>query len=127
MKMFFLLQAIIFGYLALDERFMLHERIGFVLGIHDAILLLMVGVAELAVLYFFKQIGFSILKINKFILLAAVGFLIMLVIDAFGASRGFLRLSAEDLLKLWAIFFLYQYAMQLYWNLKLVKQEQIKD
>ena len=123
MSLFFLFQAIIFGYLALDERFMLHERIGYVLGIHDSIILLLVGVAELAVLFYFKQISMSILKINKYILIAALGFLIMIIVDVFGASRGFLRLSTEDLFKLWAIFFLFQYAMEFYWNLKLAKQE----
>ena len=123
MSRFFLIQALIFAYLALDERFMLHERIGYVLGIHDSFPLLAVALAELGLLIYYKQLSFSFKNINKFLILAAIGFTIMMTVDVFGASKGFLRLSAEDLFKLWAIFFLLQYALEFYWGLKLKKHK----
>lgn len=118
---FFLLQCLIFVYLAIDERFLLHERIGYVLGIHDAFPLLFVGMAELFLLLRFRQIRLFPLQVHKYVILAGIGFVLMMTLDVFAPSRAFLRLSAEDLFKLWAVFFLFRYAMDFYTKLKLKK------
>ena len=108
---FYLLQILVFTYLALDERFMLHERAAFVLGFHDGILLVTVGLFQLFVLYKFEALkkdspGF------KLLLTSAILFAIMLLIDAAGDSIRPLRLSIEDLCKLWAIFVLFLYSLK---------------
>lgn len=107
---FFASQAIIFAYLAMDERFMLHERIGYVLGIHDSIPLLFLAVVEFVLLYNFGELTRRRSKEFKSLMAAAICFSIMIIIDAFGPSKGLLRLSLEDLFKIWAVFFLFRYS-----------------
>lgn len=111
---FYLLQSLIFLYLALDERFMLHERIGYVIGFHDSIPLLMVAVAELGVLYYFRETAFKDQSFKTILFISGVLFALMLFVDAFAPSRALFRLAAEDLLKLWAVYLLFRYSLKHY-------------
>lgn len=113
-KFYFVIQAVLFLYLAMDERFMLHERIGYVLGIHDAFPLMSVGVVELAVLFYFKELQIYSIKWNSPLVLGAICFAIMVIIDVFAPQRALLRISFEDLFKLWGIFFLFRYSCNVY-------------
>ena len=115
-RTFYLLQALIFLYLALDERFMLHERIGYVLGVHDSIPLLAVGLSELGVLFYFREIGHKGAKYARLLFLIGLLFGIMVIIDTFAPSKGLFRLASEDLLKLWAVYFLFRYSLSHYRN-----------
>lgn len=113
-KLFFISQSILFLYLALDERFMLHERIGFVLGIRDAYPLLLVAIAEAFLLLYFKEIRIASIKWKSTLVMGAVCFSIMVIIDTFAPLNSPLRLSFEDLFKLWGIFFLFKYSCAKY-------------
>jgi hypothetical protein len=113
-RFYFVFQAALFLYLAIDERFMLHERIGYVLGIHDAFPLLLIGLAELVVLLFFKELHINTLKWNSYLVLGAISFAIMIFIDSYAPSRAVFRISLEDLFKLWGIFFLFCYSCNVY-------------
>jgi len=56
-------------------------------------------------------------KIQALLLIAAGLFGLMVYVDVRGAEDGFLRLSVEDLLKSWSVFFLFLYSytyMQIY-------------
>ena len=110
----FVIQALIFIYLAMDERFMLHEGIGYYLGINDAFLLGAIGVTELIVLYYYKELKFEWTIKSVSLYLGGMFFGIMVLIDAFGSADGKLRLSLEDLSKTWAIFFLFIYSFEFY-------------
>ncbi|NNK87103.1 MAG: hypothetical protein HKO90_02360 [Flavobacteriaceae bacterium] len=113
-RVFYLLQTLIFLYLALDERFMLHERIGYVLGIHDSFPLLTIGLAELGVLFYFREVGVKGGKYAGQLFLIGLLFTAMVIIDAFAPSKGLFRLASEDLLKLWAVYFLFRYSLSHY-------------
>lgn len=110
----FVIQALIFIYLAMDERFMLHEGIGYYLGINDAFLLGAIGLTELIVLYYYKELKFEWTIKSVSLYLGGMFFGIMVLIDAFGSADGKLRLSLEDLSKTWAIFFLFIYSFEFY-------------
>ncbi|WP_394746799.1 hypothetical protein [Spongiimicrobium salis] len=118
--LFFIIQALIFLYLALDERFKVHERVGGKLGIDDAYVLGLVGVGELVVLYYFKELLWNNTLKSYALYLGGLCFGIMILIDAFGAKEGLLRLSFEDLSKTWAIFFLFIYSFETFrvWSKK---------
>lgn len=103
---FLLSQAALFGFLAADDRFQLHERIGWRLGISDHYVLFVWGV--------FAVIAVLVLRppsppLRLVVLYAAgVGFFAMMfAIDAFAPPAVALRLSVEDLCKTWgaAMFF----------------------
>jgi hypothetical protein len=118
-RLFFLSQALVFLYLAIDERFMIHERIAYVLNIHDAIPLLSVAIYQLLVFLYYKDYCKTLIYWNSPIVLGSICFAIMISIDAFASSNAVLRLSFEDLFKLWGIFFFFRYSCKNY--LKWVK------
>lgn len=109
-KWFFISQSLVFLYLAIDDRFMLHERIAYVLGISDAIPLLVLAIIEAVLLVYYKQISLGAIKWNSAIILGSICFSIMIIIDTFAPLNGILRLSFEDLFKLWGIFFLFRFS-----------------
>jgi hypothetical protein len=112
--LFFILQTSIFLYLAIDERFMIHERIGGYLRLNDAYLLASIGLFELIILYHFKELNWQKTVKSYALYLGGMFFGIMVLIDAFGAKYAELRLSFEDLSKTWAIFFLFIYSFECY-------------
>ncbi len=111
---FFVLQTALFLYLAIDERFMIHERIGHYLGFESAYLLASIGLFELIILYHYKELNWQKTVKSYTLYLACIFFGIMILLDAFGTADGKLRLSFEDLSKTWAIFFLFIYSFEFY-------------
>ncbi len=113
-RLFFLSQALIFSYLAFDDRFMIHEAIGTLLGVEDALILAAVGAAEIALLI---TLGRSVLRPTRnkmHIGLAGVCFLAMLLVDGLVPSDAVPRLAVEDLFKTWACFFLFLFAWDVF-------------
>ncbi|TAI48775.1 hypothetical protein [Flagellimonas allohymeniacidonis] len=111
---FLVFQSLLFLFLAMDERFMIHERMGYYLGFNDAYLLGAIGVFELVVLFSFKQLLWTKTLKTYSLYLGGLFFGIMILIDAFGGTNTILRLSFEDLSKTWAIFFLFVYSFEFY-------------
>ncbi|MCW5518103.1 hypothetical protein [Muriicola sp. Z0-33] len=111
---FFVFQTALFLYLAIDERFMIHESLGYHLGFKDAFLLVSIGLFELIILYYYKELNWKKTVKSYALYLGGLFFGIMILIDTFGAKNGILRLSFEDLSKTWAIFFLFIYSFEFY-------------
>lgn len=111
---FCLSQMLLFIYLGFDEQFLLHERIGEWLGRNDAYLLLGLGIVEIGLLWTLGQIFQRTAKIRRFLLIAAVFFGCMFLIDAFLPSKLLFRLSLEDLSKLWADIFLFLFSFEIF-------------
>ncbi len=89
---------------------MIHERIRDYTGFNDMWPLLAVALVHAAcVAYFFVkgQISYNTLK---YLFLGGVCFVFMAVFDVLMHHRSFLRLSLEDLFKLWSSFFLFLYS-----------------
>jgi hypothetical protein len=99
---FYLSQILLFTYLGFDERFLFHETIGFWLGRNDAYLLLGLGFIEIGLLVWLGNLRQKPKKALYFLGSAAIFFAIMVVIDAKFPSQMVLRLSLEELTKLWA-------------------------
>ena len=114
-RAFFWTQAAFFFYLALDERFQVHEKVGVALGrIQDAWLLVALGIAELVVLF---TIGRNALRDGWTLgWLAAAGFMfgVMSFADAFLPSEMRFRLALEDLSKTWAVAFFFAFAWRIH-------------
>lgn len=119
---FYLSQIFIFGYLGCDDRFLFHENIANFLNIHDALILLGIGLAEIVFLFMYGEIRKQPNFIKKDLIVAVFLFGIMIVIDAFLPSQLRLRLSVEDLAKLWADVFLFLFA----WDICCLKINQLK-
>lgn len=114
-RLFYWSQAAVFLYLGCDERFQIHEKLGGLLHVNDAFILLALGCAELAILL---TIGRRLIRNRAaLLLLLAAGFMfgVMVMTDALLAPRMYMRLSIEDLSKTWASAFLFAFA----WRLRL--------
>jgi len=120
---FCLSQIIMFTYLGVDERFLLHENLGRWLHRNDAYLLLGLGFIELSLLAWLGNIRQRSYKAQVFLISAAVLFAIMIFIDAILPSRLLFRLSLEDLTKLWAGLCLAFFA----WEILLEKINRLKS
>ncbi|MCK5877705.1 MAG: hypothetical protein KAG43_08715 [Candidatus Marithrix sp.] len=116
---FFISQIIIFIYLGCDERFLIHENIGRLLGRNDAYLLLGIGLLEIGLLVWLGKLNQKTQLARKFLYTAAILFATMIVIDAKFPRDMILRLSLEELTKLWADIFLFLFA----WD---IMRQQIK-
>jgi len=104
-RLFFVSQILVFGYLAFDDRFRVHEWLGEKLETADHYYLLLVAAAEFL---FLLTIGRSQIQRGKsrlWLTLAAAFFVLMIGVDALAPEDGFLRLSIEDLAKTWGCFF----------------------
>ena len=111
-RRFYLAQALVFAYLGLDDRFMLHEWVGSQLNTKDHYLLMAVGAFNvLAIAFLADREEFAGLPGRFFAL--AVGFsTVMLVIDAKFPGEMVLRLSLEDLSKTWGALFFFLFAWE---------------
>jgi hypothetical protein len=105
-------QFFIFLILAFDERFMLHESIGDYFGRGYSLFHMVIALIELGVFMYCKQIKWPETKGDYYLIIGGFLFVIMTIIDSFGASRGLMRLSLEDISKFWAIAFLFMYSYQ---------------
>lgn len=99
---FYWSQILMFTYLGFDERFLFHERLGLWLGRNDAYLLLGIGLIELALLFGLGKLHRQPLRVRYWVIGAAILFALMLIIDAKFPSQMVLRLTLEELTKLWA-------------------------
>ncbi|MFO8129536.1 MAG: hypothetical protein R6T99_06505 [Bacteroidales bacterium] len=116
---FYVSQAIIFFYMGFDDRFILHEKIGAVLSIDDAFVIIIFGIIEMLILVFYEKIQKQPLSRWKYLLMAGIGFAIMAIADikfipleAYGINRTLL----EDIPKTWAAFFLMLYPVDILLN-----------
>lgn len=110
---FFISQIIMFVYLGCDERFLIHESMGKFLGRNDAYLLLGLGILEVGLLTWLGNLQQKTKLARKFLYTAAILFAIMVVIDAKFPKDMILRLSLEELTKLWADIFLFLFAWEI--------------
>ena len=85
-----------------------------IIGFDDAFLLASIGLFELFILYYYKELNWKKTVKSYALYLGGLFFGIMILIDAFGALHGKLRLSFGDLSKTWAIFFLFIYSFEFY-------------
>lgn len=111
---FLVLQFTVFLYLAIDERFIVHERIGYILGIADEYLLVLIGVFELIILYKWNELNWTNNLKSYALYFGGLFFGIMILIDYFGGQNTIMRLSLEEISKTWAIFFLFIYSLEFY-------------
>ena len=112
-RWFCLTQIAVFGYLGADDRFMLHERLSDVVPLHDTLILLIVGMFEAAALALWGDLPRRSGRARLYLVLAAILFLVMEAIDAFVPAELTLRLSFEDLTKVWAVFFLFLFSWEI--------------
>lgn len=103
-------QIFFFIYLACDDRLLIHEKAGSVLGVEDALLIGALGVLELLFLFLVGDVLRQPWKVKGWLLPAAGCFAIMVCIDGLFPSGMRGRLAVEDLSKMWAIVFLWVYA-----------------
>jgi predicted ATP-grasp superfamily ATP-dependent carboligase len=108
---FFLSQAAMFAFLAADDRFQVHEKLSFRLGVLDEFVLLAWVALELALLLRYCRLRHFTGPSLRFFLAGAVLFGLMFAVDGLAPDRMMLRLSVEDLLKTWsaAAFFAFSY------------------
>lgn len=99
---FMISQGMVFGFLAADDRFQIHERIGFWLEISDSFVMMGWALIEVASLVWLFRPQFAPLRAIAFFAAGVALFGIMFAIDTWGSGQGYLRLSLEDLSKTWA-------------------------
>jgi len=110
--LFAISQVLVFFYLACDDRFQIHERIGRQLGVEDAYILVGVGLIEVLLLWRLGGFGRRAVTQRRTVLLAGGLFAAMAFVDAVLPSGLRLRLSVEDLLKTWSCAALLLFAWQ---------------
>ncbi|MDM8565766.1 hypothetical protein QUF74_08945 [Candidatus Halobeggiatoa sp. HSG11] len=110
---FFISQIIMFTYLGCDERFLIHENVGRLLGRNDAYLLLGLGLLEVGLLVWLGNLKQKTKLARQFLYTAAILFATMVLIDAKFPKDMVLRLSLEELTKLWADICLFLFAWEI--------------
>ncbi|MGL5835867.1 MAG: hypothetical protein ACRC1Z_21950 [Waterburya sp.] len=110
---FYRSQACFFCYLGFDERFLVHESIGYFLGINDALVILGLGIIELIFIASWGNYQKWSNATRFYLLEAAICFGLMVIIDGAFPQDMVLRLSLEDLAKTWANVFLFLFS----WNI----------
>jgi hypothetical protein len=121
-ELFLVSQTIIFFYLGCDDRFLIHEGLSDQLGFKDWIFFGLLGGLEAGALLGLGRIFCRDRKALLDIVLAGGFFSIMLATDVV-LPYGFpMRLSIEDLSKLWSAFFLFKFA----WDTCAEKIERLK-
>lgn len=96
-----LTQAGMFGLFAFDDRFQLHERLGYRLGVADHYVMLAWAAAEVVLLLLFWRARHVTPRMALFFLAGTLLFAVMLFFDALVPHDMTLRLSIEDLAKSW--------------------------
>jgi hypothetical protein len=120
---FYASQALLFLYLGIDERFMLHEWWGELLDKNDAYFVLLPGVLLLASLWLWGELEQQTGRAKLYLLLAGALFAVMVVFDVIVPDQWLWRLSIEDLSKLWSDICLFLFA----WEVFKQRIEQIKQ
>ena len=109
-RFFYGSQVLVFLYLAVDERFMVHESIGNTLHIADWWALLAVGAAEACLVLWCGELRDRSVWTRIHLGVGIGFFVLMLLLDMLTPQDGTLRLSAEDLSKTWGATFLLFFA-----------------
>jgi hypothetical protein len=105
--MFFTIsQILIFSYLGFDDRFKFHEIIEQKFNLEDFLILGFIGLCELLFLFWLGEIHKQKRILLLYLAIAGICFFIMQVIDSFFPHEARLRLSFEDLFKVWSSLFL---------------------
>ncbi len=108
-------QAAVFAFLALDDRFQVHEKTAAKLGdVPDHFVLLVVAAAEVVFLVLWAPRSLLREPPGRWFVAGGIGFVVMLGIDALAPEDGRLRLSFEDLTKTWAAWLLFLSAWTLF-------------
>ncbi len=113
---FYLSQTILFSFLGFDDRFLIHEMLGKWLHHNDAYIMLGYGFIEIGLLLALGRLRHKPLSALYFLAAGAGFFAIMVVIDALFPSGLQLRLSLEELSKLWGGICLSLFAWELLWQ-----------
>ena len=122
--LFYRSQILFFGYLALDDRFLIHEKIRYILNTNDIFILLTLGIVEILLIVILGDYNGWNNKIRNNLIRAAFCFAIMVAIDTFYPSQMVPRLSLEDLSKTWANTFLFLFSWEIFkHNIFLLKKE----
>ncbi len=108
--LFYRSQVLLFGYLALDDRFLIHEHIGHVLKINDALIVAGLGVLEIILILVWSGYQQWSKTTRNYLLAGAAFFAVMIIIDGAFPKEMILRLSLEDLAKTWANTFIFMFA-----------------
>ncbi len=96
-------QVLIFAVMGFDDRFQVHEKVAARLGdIPDHFVLGAIAAVEVVFLLAFADRALLREAAGRWFVAGAVGFAVMLTIDATFPEDMRLRLSLEDLAKLWA-------------------------
>jgi hypothetical protein len=103
-------QVVFFLYVAADERLRIHEWLGVFLGVEDAFILLLMGSLEIVSLVYLGGLLGQCRRKKIHLLATTLFFGLMVIVDAFMQPNWPGRLAVEDLLKLWAVVFLFAYA-----------------
>jgi hypothetical protein len=111
--LFYWSQIIMFTYLGFDDRFTFHETVGLWIRHNDAYLVIAMGLLEIIFLTTLGNLSKRPRPVRNYLYSGALLFAIMVVIDAKFPSQMFLRLSLEDLSKLWACLCLTLFAWEI--------------
>jgi hypothetical protein len=113
---------LIFFFLGVDDRFMMHEGLSDTVGFKDWIFFGILGGLEAYCLLVQGRLFQRGRKALLNIFIAGVFFGLMMFADVFLPHNMVLRLSIEDLSKLWSAFFLFKFA----WDTCAEKIERLK-
>lgn len=100
--LFYFSQASLFAYLCFDDRFKVHELLGVRFNVDDHYVLLFLGGAELLCLWFLGEDFIQKPLVFLSLLVASALFAVMILFDGFMPHDMVLRLSIEDLAKVWS-------------------------
>lgn len=121
---FYRSQILFFGYLALDDRFLIHEKIRYVLNTNDIFIFLGLGILELILIVLWGNFSRWNNRIKNNLYKAAFCFAVMVAVDTFYPSEMVPRLSLEDLSKTWANTFLFLFSWEIFkHNITLLKHQ----
>ena len=112
-RRFFVTQMILFGYLGADDRFKIHEHLGWWLSVPDHFILITLALIEIFLLV---TLGRHLLtsRVLTFLMLACVFFVVMIAIDAWVPHDLLLRLTLEDLSKTWSALFFFLFSWSIF-------------
>lgn len=111
---FYRSQVVFFAFLACDDRFLIHEFLGHILGINDAFLLLGLGITEISLIILWSDFREWNRNTKNNLYKAALFAALMIVIDGFFPREMIPRLSLEDLSKTWANVFIFSYSWSIF-------------
>jgi len=109
-QIFYITQILLFVYLGLDDRFLIHDLVLPHFGINGDYILAVLAVVEGVVLLKLGKVLNENNAIRTYFLLAVLFSLFMFIADLFLPPELVLRLSMEDLSKTWSAFFLFLFA-----------------